>query len=280
MKAYWASFLCCAFFLTSTSTFACDCIAKEKIDVKDWNDTEQVFTAILIAHQKMPDFTMLEFKLSKSLKGDSKRKVTTYIRGHRTLHHIDTFFKGHEWVVFGYNEEVRGNIYFRLSNPNAEHCGTSRPLQKDDHYLSFITKIKQHKGVQSYTKNSKEYAKGILKKGIPKGKWIYNIANNHYWEGQYKSGRRSGSWYYKGLNIKDELVILEKVKYKFGSIKSKYSYDYKGRLKSEEHYGFDKNTKDIYSKGKISRQVIQDLKTGKTTRLFYKNGKFIKREVS
>ena len=262
------------------STWACNCIPKTEIDIRDWNDTEYIFKGKLIAHQKMPAFTKLEFELITSIKGDNKEKVTTYIKGHSGLHHVDTFYINQEWIVFGQEEEIRDKKYFRFVYAGDNHCATSRPIKKEDNYLSFMSGIIDRNGKQSFTKDGTIYASGDMKKGIPKGKWTYLGPGSYRWEGKYKKGKRSGKWLLKGMNISNEMITIEKAEYKCGKPESIIYYNFVGVIRREEFFDEDQDITNIYRNGHIAIKIVVDHEADTRTRYYYENGEVVRTEKS
>ncbi len=266
-------------------SFACECIAKPKIDILDINNSDIVATAILSDIKYDENKTHLTFLLSKIYKGQASSKFIFYSvakdKEHNAVfHHISTIFKGQKWIVFSSNSTINGKEVLQLSaSTNHKYCMLSKPTTQKDPYLSYInTIIKTANNTHNtFYQNKTLIAKGRLKNMQPIGVWKYysNTSLNHYWEGNYTNGKRDGVWKENTINFKNQNVIINKETYQNGNLKNRTNYNYVGEKQSYDTFEKTTNTRIKYYKTKISAILTYNKIEDCTTIEKFKNGKSI-----
>lgn len=270
-------------------SFACDCVAKPQIDIKDVNDSDFIFTGVLTQFETTNNATNLRFLVSKVLKGEIDEKSINYsvkINDNHddVFHHIGAMFKGQKWIVFStFSQKHNDSVHtFKTSN-DMSYCMPSRPIIDNDSYLSFINETFQNPNSyhKTYYKKEKAVAYGSLENKIPVGKWKYYTRTDldFYWEGEYVNGKRDKLWIEKAINYKNENVILKEEMYQNGVLKERVEYNYIEEKQMHEVYGEKTKERIRYYHNMISSKQIYDKISNTTTIETFKNGKAISKLV-
>lgn len=229
---YFLSAMCVIFFQFA---FACDCVEKEGLDIKDWNDTDLIYKAKLTEIKKKGNEQYLTFSVSKVYKGKTNEKSIQYKvevdNNHNIFHHVDTMFKGQKWLIFSSSYEKNGKIVLELNrSSNPSYCMLSKPIIRKDPYLDFINEIIENKNssIVTYFKDSISFAVGSLKNSMPTGTWKYYTRKDleHYWEGVYVDGKKDGKWVEKAKNYLNDIVVIIEEIYIMGHLKERIVYNY------------------------------------------------------
>lgn len=278
------------FFLLFFSylVFACECEKKPALDIKDWNDTDVIFSAVLSQYSQTLKFKKLTFSISRMYKGKvQKKEIQFYISNftnHLALHHVDSIAVGQKWLVFATKSKRNNTEYLTLLEGDTEgYCMLTRPVQENDNYSAFIKQIRKRPFVKDHTFLTERtiVARGSLENLIPVGSWKYFNSLNDFWEGQYLKGKRNGKWFHKAVNFKKEKVIVGYKQYDHGVLKERIQNNYLGQKQIHEVFGDTLKTRTFYN-GRFITQVWTVNTLKKTTLVErYKNGKridFIKHE--
>lgn len=270
------------FFLLFSSyvLFACECENKVNLDVRDWNDSDVIFSAVLSQYSETLKFKKLTFSISTVYKGKVQKKTIQFyisnITNHLALHHVKKISVGQNWIVFASKLMRNNSEYFKLVEGDKDgYCMLTKPIAKDDNYLSFIKQVKKTPFLKdhSFLKDKKIIAKGSLENLIPIGKWKYFNSANDYWEGDYNRGKKNGKWLHKASNFKKETVVIGLERYKDGKIKERIEYNYVGQKRLQEIYSDTIKKRIFYNNRFVSRIWIVNTIKRNTLIQTYKNGK-------
>ena len=164
------------FLLFVNFSFACECVAKPGINIKDLNDTDFIFTGILSQFEKVEGKIELTFQISNILKGRVNNKSIKFSidkdKNHDDVfHHIDSIYKGQKWIIFSTIFQMNDKSIYKLKESNdTDYCMLSKPLVDNDSYLLFINETfkNSNNSIKTYTKKKVVFAKGSLKNKFPK----------------------------------------------------------------------------------------------------------------
>ena len=261
----------------------CNCPAKPHLDIKDWNDTEVIFTGELTKIVKTATVKKLTFFVKKLHKGDLKNQKVNFIipsKNHNQIFDYENeMFLGQQWILFAKTYDYNGVQKIKLKESSDQFCMRSRPLIKndDDPYINFINKFNSTPNIenQTYYIDFKPIATGTIKNKLPEGNWKYYLSNNienNYWEGFYKKGKQINTWVRKAINFKNEKVVIEKISYDKGVKKEHIKYNYINEIKVHIIYEKDKMYKFKYSNNQLILKMTYSVKTDSTSIEQYKNG--------
>ena len=265
--------------------FACNCQVKPELDIKDWNDTEAIFTGELINIEKTATIKKLTFLVKNKYKGDFKKQKINFnipTKNHSQIFDYENeMFLGQQWILFAKTYNYNDDQKFKLLETSDRFCMRSRPfiLNGSDPYINFINELNHRSNLKNQTyfnKHNTPIATGSIKNKLAEGYWKYYLSTsmkNNYWEGYYKKGKRVKNWYRKAINFKNDLVVIEQIIYDDGLKKEHIKYNYINEKKSHIIYENDKRFKFKYSNNQLILKMTYYKKNNSTIIEYFKNGK-------
>lgn len=277
--------LCILLLFVTQFAFTCDCKTKQNLNIKDWNDSEIVFTGTLTNIKKTNEFQKLKFSITKIYKGKLNNKSIIFTiknnQNHNLLDHVENISKNQKWIIFSSIFKNEDTYTYELQNSKNHHiCILSRPIVNNDPYLNFIEKIKNNPNntTKNYYQNKRLFASGTTKNSVAIGKWKYytNQGMDYYLEGNYVNGKQHGKWIKKALNFKNESVTLNEDTYVDGLLKERVVFNYIQEKTSHEVYGKNLNIKTSYKNNKVFQKWIVNKNKNTTLVQTFNNGIIIK----
>ena len=279
MKLFYTAAL---FLLSFHIVFACECDNKTSLDIKDWNDTEIIFTGVLTKFSETNGVKNLTFTISRIYKGSIHKKFIDFRafkeEDEEALHHVEKISLGQTWVVFASKNLKNNTITYTLNEETDDgYCMLTRPINEQDSHLTFIKNIVKKPYLKDYTfyNGKRIFAKGSIQNLQPIGAWKYFSSDNDYWEGNYSNGKRNGKWLHTAKNYKKQNVTIGFDNYTNGKLKERVEYNYVGQKVLHEFHTETTKTRFFYHNKFISSKWIVD-KVKRTTLIEkYKNGKLL-----
>ena len=269
--------------------FTCDCSLKPNVDIRDWNDTDLIFTGILTSVEDAATLKKLHFSIAKTYKGNPTKQSITFTITEHVLHTLFTYekglTKGEQWIVFSNTDLTKSaqNKYTFKKPNNSNYCSLSKPIITNDTYVTFVEDLYKHpnKKHKTYYKNKVLFAEGSLKNTLAVGTWKYYTeqGKDFYDEGIYDKGKRHGKWIKKAINFKKESVIILEEYYAYGALKERIVYNYINEKKRHEVYGDNINCKTWYKNNKVTQKWTVNKQENTTLMENFKDGKKIKTTI-
>jgi hypothetical protein len=276
-----------AFFVSQVG-FACDCEMKPILDIRDWNDSDIVFTGVLTQIVETEEIKNLTFSISTVYKGSKSENSIHFSvwqhEDHDVFHHVRPMFVGQEWIVFGSSFMKNDELIYEFKEPsNKDYCLLIKPIDDNDPYVTFVKEIVKHPNTtdKTYYRDTVMFAVGNLENTVASGMWKYfeSTKVNIYWEGYYVDGKRDGKWVQKAMYHEGQPIIIKEELYQNGRLKEHVRYTKMGETNYREHYGEMENKRTIYQDNVVTSTMTVDKVNNTTTISYYREGRITRSRV-
>lgn len=264
---------------------ACTCKAKPKPDIRDYNDTELIFTATLLEYKIGMSAGILIFQPKQIFKGDSlPSPLPMYFSPQNThlLFNKDVKFKEQQdWIVFARKISVGSREYIRFVEAESiKYCPLTRPLEEDadsDPYLEFLIQTGEfpdgHQCI--YDAHNILVAEGNYKDNYPVNEWhYYQPDGDPDITGNYESGKREGEWQKYTRIMKGDPRVIQKRFYHQGTLTEIHDLNYSGNISFKKMLTDSTEIRHYFDENSVLKSIVhrnKDYDSMKTT-TFYPQG--------
>lgn len=265
---------------------ACTCKEKPKPDIRDFNDSELIFTATLAEYKIGMSAGVLVFHPKQIFKGDGlPAHLPMYFSPQNThlLFNKDVKFKEQQdWIVFARKISVGSREYIRfIEAESIQYCALTRPLKEDqdgDPYLAFLRETGEFPDGYHCIFDAKDIlvAEGNYKDNYPVAEWqYYQSDGDPDITGNYEAGKREGEWQKYTRILKGEPMVIQKRFYHQGTLTEIHDLNYSGNISFKKMLTDSTEIRHYFDENSVLISIThrnKDYNSMKTTTFFHNGG--------